>query len=423
MFILAYALNLVDDEKNVNLTGAEVITALVKRELVRIRKEEAASNYPPKTLEILIALSAISDGFTKDQLSSFAQEMELDEFELKSCETLTYWKSAETDNSGNINPGKLVPIEPDLLAAALLSTTLSDNENAGKFLYAALACAEDIKNALSMLARMDYDAEHIVACPLPLGSLRAYCLQDSERCSKINAGFNRVVIENNLLDLSIALNEKLLVEESDERIRAGLLTSLSLRLADAARREERLDAIERTVVIDENLAAEKFTAYDPNLASSMKIFSLRLADAGRYEEVLDAIERTVVIYRDLATKNFAAYGPALASSLNNLSIRLANIGRPKEGVDAIERVVEIYEKLATTNFAAYGPNLVVSLWLKSHRLEELSDFQSAYELALRAAEFIGFFAKADTRWQDWSDAIQVDLQRLEEKRKGDNNSA
>lgn len=299
LFILAYALNLVDDEKNVNLTGAEVITALVKRELVRIRKEEAASNYPPKTLEILLALTAISDGFTKEQLSSFAQEMELDEFELKSCETLTYWKSAETDNSGNIKPGK--------------------------FLYAALACAEDIENATSMLGRLAYDAEHILACYLPLGSLQAYCLQDSERCSKINAGLNRVVIENNLLDLSIALKEKLSADVSDETTHAGLLTNLSNHLADAGRREE--------------------------------------------------------------------------------------------GLGAIERAVEIYEKLAATNFAAYGPDLAMSLSVKSDRLEELSDFQSAYELALRAAELIAPFANPDTRWQDLSDAIQADIERLENKRK------
>ncbi len=51
----------------------------------------------------------------------------------------------------------------------------------------------------------------------------------------------------------------------------------------------------------------------------MNNLSIKLAEAGRRNEGLTAIQDAVTIRRRLAAANPAAYEPVLASSLNNLS--------------------------------------------------------------------------------------------------------
>jgi hypothetical protein len=70
-------------------------------------------------------------------------------------------------------------------------------------------------------------------------------------------------------------------------------------------------------------AASDPAAYEPDLASSLNNLSIRLAEAGRRDEGLTAIQDAIQIRQRLAAANPAAYEPDLASSLNNLSIRLA----------------------------------------------------------------------------------------------------
>ena len=62
---------------------------------------------------------------------------------------------------------------------------------------------------------------------------------------------------------------------------------------------------------------------------SLNNLSLRLAEAGRRDEGLTAIEEAVAVYRRLAGANAAAYEPDLAMSLNNLSVRPGGGGTPR----------------------------------------------------------------------------------------------
>ena len=88
------------------------------------------------------------------------------------------------------------------------------------------------------------------------------------------------------------------------------------------------------------LAAANPAAYEPDLATSLNNLSIRLAEAGRRDEALTAIQDAVEIYRRLAAANPAAYEPDLAMSLNNLSIRLADAGRRDEALTAIQDAVD-----------------------------------------------------------------------------------
>ena len=115
------------------------------------------------------------------------------------------------------------------------------------------------------------------------------------------------------------------------------LNNLSIRLAEAGRRDEALTASQDAVDIHRRLAAANPAAYEPDLATSLNNLSVDLADAGRRDEALTAIQDAVEIRRRLAAANPAAYEPDLATSLNNLSIQLADAGRRDEGLTAITR--------------------------------------------------------------------------------------
>ena len=151
---------------------------------------------------------------------------------------------------------------------------------------------------------------------------------------------------------------------------ASSLNNLSVRLAEAGRRDEALTAIEEAVAVYRRLAAANAAAYEPDLAMSLNNLSVRLAEAGRRDEALTAIEEAVAVYRRLAAANAAAYEPALAMSLNNLSVDLAEAGRRDEALTAIEEAVAVRRRLAAANAAAYEPDLASSLNNLSVRLAE-----------------------------------------------------
>jgi len=93
------------------------------------------------------------------------------------------------------------------------------------------------------------------------------------------------------------------------------------------------------------LAAANAAAYEPDLAMSLNNLSIRLAEAGRREEGLGASEEAVAVRRRLASANAAAYEPDLARSLNNLSIGLAEAGRRNEAERARSGAVEVEESV------------------------------------------------------------------------------
>ncbi len=142
---------------------------------------------------------------------------------------------------------------------------------------------------------------------------------------------------------------------------ASALNNLSLRLAEADRRDKGLAAIEEAVKMLRRLAAAHPAAHEPYLANTLNTLSSRLAEAGRLDEGLAACEEAVKVRRRLAAAHPTAYEPGLASALNNLSLRLAEAGRRDEGLAAIEEAVEMYRRLAAAHPTAYEPDLADAL--------------------------------------------------------------
>ncbi|MEU3883062.1 tetratricopeptide repeat protein, partial [Streptomyces californicus] len=204
---------------------------------------------------------------------------------------------------------------------------------------------------------------------------------------------------------------------------AGALNNLSIRLGEAGRRAEGLDAVEEAVTIRRALAEANPDAYLPDLAMALNNLSVRLGEAGRRAEGLDAVEEAVRHYRALAEANPDAYLPDLAGTLNNLSNRLGEAGRRAEGLDAVEEAVRHYRALAEANPDAYLPGLAGTLNNLSNRLGEVGRRAEGLEAVEEAVTIRRALAEAnpDAYLPDLAMALNnlsVDLGEVERRAEG-----
>jgi len=370
LYILAFAINLMEQPQATTLSGGEIIQRLVRREVVRLEKEGEAKNLHKLALPLLKGLAAISGGITAQQLKALANHDALtallpDYERLRDC---TIWQEKEE------SAGQVVELQPDLLAAALLPQLLRrDDEQPGEWLYAALDISSEIESATSRLGRLMHDATEVLGLSWPQEALIEAVKSDLHRCRRLDEGLSRMYLERPLLPLALGVGQALAEATDAPAEQARLLNTLSIRLADSGDRTGGLAASRRSVDIYEQLSADNFAAYGPDLASSLNTLSVRLADSGDRVGGLAAIRRSVDIYEPLSADNVAACGPDLAHSLNTLSIRLADSGDRTGGLAAIRRSVDIYEQLSADNFAAYGPDLASSLNTLSVRLADSGD--------------------------------------------------
>jgi DNA polymerase III delta prime subunit len=340
LFILAYALNLIEEPRATTLNGPEVIERLVSQERDRMRLQSQAYRLHPQALELPKALAAITGGLKARQLDALSQ---LPEFAgiLPSHDQLLQhglWVSGSDGKDG------LPALQPDILAACLLSQVLArGDDKPGQWQYDVLAIADDPADACSRLGRLIHDATVTLKLPWPMDDLVEAVKDDEARCGTLDQGLSRPALERPLLPLAIAVSETLAKHAEHPAEQARNLNNLSLRLAESGDRAGGLEAIRRSVEIYEQLAEGNFAAYGPDLAMSLTNLSVDLAESGDRAGGLEAIRRAVEIREGLAEGNFAAYGPDLARSLNNLSVALAESGDRAGGLEAIRRAVEIRE--------------------------------------------------------------------------------
>ena len=103
------------------------------------------------------------------------------------------------------------------------------------------------------------------------------------------------------------------------------LNNLSVGLAESGDRAGGLKAIERAVEIREELAAENFAAYAPDLAMSLNILSNRLQEHGDMEEAITTVQRAIELITPFAI-NGTTYRDWLTVMESNLARYLATRG-------------------------------------------------------------------------------------------------
>jgi Trypsin-like peptidase domain/Tetratricopeptide repeat len=172
------------------------------------------------------------------------------------------------------------------------------------------------------------------------------------------------------------------------------LNNLSVDLGEAGRSGEALDAIQEAVKHRRALADALPERFLPDLAMSLNNLSGRLGEAGRSGEALDAIQEAVKHYRALAEAMPERFLPDLAMSLNNLSVRLGEAGRSGEALDAIQEAVKHRRALAEAMPERFLPDLAGSLNNLSVRLGEAGRSGEALDASQEAVKHYRALAEA-----------------------------
>ncbi|MER5866653.1 tetratricopeptide repeat protein [Kitasatospora sp. NPDC002040] len=142
---------------------------------------------------------------------------------------------------------------------------------------------------------------------------------------------------------------------------ARALLNLGSNLSQVGRRQDSMIASANAVELYNRLAAANPDAYEPELATAASNLANRISAAGYPAEALTCEQQAVTIRRRLAAGNSAAYGHHLAHSLSNLGTHLSQAGFPEDALGAASEAVELWHELAAANPAAYEPDLARAL--------------------------------------------------------------
>lgn len=191
-----------------------------------------------------------------------------------------------------------------------------------------------------------------------------------------------------LADFSLVVNQSLLSRFSEEHTeqRAGLLSSLSIRLGNLNRREEALAAANQAVALFRTLVCAGSDEFKPQLADSLNNLGIRLNGLGQREAALAASVEAVDIFDALEDTCPGKFTPNFAMSLNNLSVRYSKVGRREDAVVASQKALELHRRLVSRHSDAYTPELAMNLHNLSSRLGELGRPEEALAACKEAVD-------------------------------------
>ena len=390
LFILACALQYCHEPGALSLGGAEIIDALARRELIRLRRNSKAAGLDETTLPRLVAMAALRKGLTPDDLKQLAERPEL---EIIRCDPARVVDIVQT--TGQMRDGQLPQPEPDIMAAALVVKVLMDRKDlAPEWLWHAIE--KNIAQGLDRFSRLSYDAEYVLGhVANPLSSMMAKALDgNQERCLIIQYALNAARDSISLGALKAAVWETLAFNAQDDKEMAGFLVNLDIALHGLGQRDASLKAAKQAAEIYEYLAIANPDEIEPDLARSLNNLGNRYLELGHRDDALKAAEPAVEIYGRMACANPNAYEPYLATVLGTIGNIYFAVEQRDKALKAVEQAVEICERLACDNPSVYEPDLAGSLNNLGSLLSELGRLDDALKAVERAAKIYGRLADA-----------------------------
>ena len=175
----------------------------------------------------------------------------------------------------------------------------------------------------------------------------------------------------------------------------GSLADLSLAVAErrVVLAREPIASHAATGGLDESAAAAEDSGSQGRLAHCLDTLGIRLGQAGRREDALEAAQEAVRLYRALAAARPDAFTADLARSLNNLGNALSDLGRRKDALDAAQEAADLYRNLAAARPAAFTPELARSVSVLSDILAALERHDEAAAAATEALTLLAPFAE------------------------------
>ncbi|MEU9945003.1 tetratricopeptide repeat protein [Streptomyces lavendulae] len=175
---------------------------------------------------------------------------------------------------------------------------------------------------------------------------------------------------------------------------AEALYGLCIRLAEVARVEEGLSAIQEAVRIRRELAEADPGTHLPDLVMALNYLSVHLGVMKREEEALSAVQEAVRHSRELAETDPDTHRPDLVAVLYNLSVQLGRMKRGEEAVSASQEAVRIRRELAEADPDAHLPFLAVALNHHSVLLRAVGRGEEALSAIQEAVRYLREFVRA-----------------------------
>lgn len=340
--------------------GAELLNQLALREQARVRKTSLALNLGVNGLERLLALGVLADGLNQQSIAELygagVCKDGTNSDPISSLANTPWWDA-----------GRLIRLEPDLLAAAFLDRALfgprfpQGRAELPDWMFIALRT-----NAATFgdrLARILYDLDS-------LHKKNGTHALDACLCRMIakephRAAFFRHTVVKTLPFWAAnfaAFVACTLARSTDDPIaKAMFVNNASNYLSMLGQREAALSACQDAVELYRELARARPETFTSDLAMSLNNLAAKLSEVGRREEALIAAQEAVQLRRELARAQSAAFTPALAGSLQNLAGALSRAGRPEDALAALQEAVAIRRELARMQPDVFTPELASSL--------------------------------------------------------------
>jgi tetratricopeptide (TPR) repeat protein len=381
LFVVAAALrDVVDPEhREMGYDHREIVEALAKRELIRLRDASRDAGFDQNALPRLWAMAAIAGVVTLDQAEVWGVREDLQlglgkpERVRKRMKKLPLFDGQELRSKG-----------PDPVAAVLVSNVIAACETPRELLWTALENA--LENGIQRLIRLDYDAVRLLGAQgTPLReALETAVRGNPDRCKMIEESIIHPPLPPLLLAIAVSVGETLIGQDPELSERSRLLTNLSHALSAVGHSDEALQAIEEAVKIHRGLAKKHTLKYRAGFGRILNNYSVYLSNAGHHEEALNAIEEAVEIYRELAKEQPENFSPSLAMLLHTYSIRLAGVGRTNDALKAIQEAVKIIRIVAKEKPNIYRRDLALRLVVLTSLLQVLNRKAEALTAVMEA---------------------------------------
>ena len=319
LMIVASAIDSVERTNpwEVGLSARDVVIALVRRELVRLRLESTGLHWTPNTLSRILAMAAVAGGLSTERLRQLAESSST--LELGTGQPQAFVDDLRRTGRLVLDPSSgglyLPPPTPDLLAAALAWEVFGERPDlASAWLWQAIAAK--VNAGIDRLGRLIYDSEITLKLSQPLISewLCAALENNLQRCKAVLEAFSNEQLPNVLVRPAEVVWRSLLDHETDSLKRSQYLSFYAIHLAEAGAIEASHQTIQQAVAILRRLVEADPHRFEPELARCLSRQALVLRDS-RSQHALEAISEAVEIRRRLPHVESLDFDADLAASL------------------------------------------------------------------------------------------------------------
>ncbi|MEI7606407.1 MAG: tetratricopeptide repeat protein [Rhodospirillaceae bacterium] len=381
LFIAAAAIfSVLHPERSViSVASNQIIDALVRREISRLRRESEKHHLNEYLLERLLAFAAIRGPLSEADFRQLADPA------LEIGFPATGAVVDALHSTGRLGPdGTLEPPAPDLVAAVLVKRVLTERWSiAPEWLWAAIVV--DPASRLDRLFRLAHDVEIVLGqFDHRLGTaLERMVANHPERCGTLAEIAARFVPAGQAGFFIIIWKELVATAESDDQ-RVSYLNNLSICLSENGNFNEALEASREAVRLCQTLADIDPDRYTHNLAKCLSTHGNRLNDTGDQLGALGSCRKAVEIFKALAVISTGAFLADLAGCLNNLSNYLNSNDYPFGALDASREAARLYQRLAEIDPIEFTPMVATSLCTLSNRYLDTGNHSRALKNGSKA---------------------------------------